>query len=133
MDLRFLSGRINTKSFESSPSPSPRIRFLAAVNGESGCARIEEEERKGLGDPGGEIFIVVDLRVVGDGKRFGKEGNLLERSGLAGWAPVVLFTGEKGLGRADGGNGFLSFSVGLECTMIGLDGTGALLVVGCCC
>jgi hypothetical protein len=130
VDLRFLSGRINIESVESSPSPSPRIRFLAAVNGESGCARIEDE-RKGLGEPGGDFFVVY-LR-VGDGKRFGKEGKLFERSGLAGWATVVLFTGEKGLGRAEGGNGSLSFSVGLECTMIGLEGTGALLVIDCCC
>jgi hypothetical protein len=58
VDLRFLSGRINIESVESSPSPSPRIRFLAAVNGESGSARIEDE-RKGLGDPGGEFFVIV--------------------------------------------------------------------------
>lgn len=130
MDLRFLSGRVDIESLDSSPSPSPRIRFLALVKGESGCGRTD---RNGLGDPGGESLIGAWSRLVGDAKRLGKEGNSAGAFGLVGRVPVAFFTGEKGFGRANGGNGSRSFSVGLECIMIGLDGAGALLVAGCCC
>ena len=102
------------------------------MKGESGCT-FNAVARKGLGDPGGDAVLPALLLFTGEPKRSGNDRNSDEGLGLAGCDVVAFFTGENGLGRADGGSGSRSFSVGLECTMIGLDGCRPLLVDDCCC